>query len=175
MTTAVTSPAGSGARASEDGTAVPGRRAGRRRWRRAVHGGLVLLAVTAGCVVAGTDLSARSATHSAQVSLAAVTGRLGAVRRELAASRIHLAAAQAGNRAATRSFDNAQSTLSATQAALARDQAGITTDGVDLGTLDSCLAAVEQALNQLAVGQTAGGLASLRASSASCSILDKAG
>ena len=46
---------------------------------------------------------------------------------------------------------------------------------VDLGMLDTCLSSVEQALNQLAVGQTAGGLASLRASSGSCTALDGAG
>jgi hypothetical protein len=58
---------------------------------------------------------------------------------------------------------------------MAKDDAGIYLQGIDLGQLDSCLSGVQQALNQLAVGQKAGGLASLRASSSSCAALDTGG
>jgi hypothetical protein len=82
-----------------------------------------------------------------------------------------LAAARTWHAGVTSSFDAASSTLSATQSALSEAQANVHSQGVDVGKLDACVSAVEQALNQIAVGQTAGGLATLRASSLSCAAL----
>jgi hypothetical protein len=136
--------------------------------------GLVLgvLALVATGIVAGSDLHARGELRSGQATLHSLSQQMTTVRRELATAQQRLARARAGQGRAHRNFDAAQSRLSAIQATLAHDEAGIISDGIDVGTLDTCLSTVEQALNQLAVGQTAGGLASLRASSSPCSILD---
>jgi chromosome segregation ATPase len=133
---------------------------------------LGVLALSAVGIVAGSDLRARSQIRSGQAALSSLTRQMTTVRTELAAAQQRLTRAQAGHGRANRSFAATQATLSATQATLAHDEAGITADGIDVGTLDTCLSTVEQALNQLAVGQTAGGLASLRASSSPCAILD---
>jgi len=130
------------------------------------------VALGTGCLLAATDLQARSAIRTTDVSLASADRQLSGLRTELARAEQRLAGARARRGDVTRSFDAAQSTLSTTQKTLAGDEAGIHSQGVDLGVLDSCLSGVEQALNQIAVGQTAGGLASLRASSSSCSALN---
>ncbi len=138
-------------------------------------GSVVVIALASGCLLAVTDLHARAEIRSADVSLTSAVHQLSGVRTELARAEKRLAGVWSARQALTRSFDTAQSTLSATQATLSKDEAGTHAQGVDLGELDTCLGAVEQALNQLAVGQTAGGLASLRASSSSCSALNEVG
>jgi hypothetical protein len=172
MTTAVTSPAGSGARAPDAGRGLLGFPSRRRRLRlvTAVVGVVVLVT---GCLLLVSDLRARTEIGTAGVSLTSAGRQLAGLRTDLARAEQRLAGARARRAVVTQSFDAAQSTLSATQKSLARDEAGIHTQGVDVGELDSCLSAVEQALNQIAVGQTAGGLASLRASSSSCSALNE--
>jgi septal ring factor EnvC (AmiA/AmiB activator) len=172
MTTAVTSPAGRGARASDTGRGLLGFRS--RRRRRATTAVAAALALVAGCLLVASDLHARTEIRTTDVSLASADRQLSGLRSELARVRQRLAGARARDAVVTRSFDAAQSTLSATQKTLAHDEAGIHAEGVDVGVLDSCLSGVEQALNQIAVGQTAGGLASLRASSLSCSALNGA-
>jgi hypothetical protein len=109
------------------------------------------------------------------MSLATAGHRLSGLRAELTRAEEEDAGARARRAAVTRSFDAAQASLASTQAALSRAQQGMESEGVDLGKLDSCLSGVEEALNQIAVGQTGGGLASLRASSSSCSALSGAG
>ncbi len=174
MTTAVTSPAGSGARVSKADRRLPGAGFRSRRWRRAVAAAAAVTALVSGCLLVTSDIKARAEIRTTDLSLATVAPRLNAIRAALGRDERRLAAAEARRAAVTRSFDAAQSTLSATQAGLARAQAGIRSQGVDLGVLDTCLSGVEEALNQIAVGQTSGGLASLRASSSSCSTLNGA-
>ncbi len=174
MTTAVTSPAGRGARGSDAGRRllrIPFRS---RRRRRAATVTLAVAALVTGCLLVATDLQARTAIRTADASLASADRQLSGLQAELKSAQQRLAGADARRAVVTQSFDATESTLSATEKSLARNQAGIHSEGVDLGDLDSCLSAVEQALNQIAVGQTAGGLASLRASSSSCSALKAA-
>jgi hypothetical protein len=153
------------------------RRGGRSRawWHPGRLGALAVAAVVVGGVVVASDLQTRAEIRTADVSVASASHRLSRLQVALTGAEQRLAVARARNASVTRSFDAAQSALSATQATLSKDQAGIHSQGVDLGMLDTCLSSVEQALNQLAVGQTAGGLASLRASSGSCTALDEAG
>jgi len=134
--------------------------------------GLALLLIA---LLVGTDLRARAEISTNDVSLAAAVHQLDGLRAELAGAEHRLGVARARTTALTRSFDAAESSLSTTQATLGRDQAGIDTQGIDLGLLDSCMSSVEQALNQLSVGETAGGLTSLRASSSSCAAIGGAG
>jgi hypothetical protein len=175
MTTAVTYPAGHGSGpAAETVRARAGDRS-RAGWRPGRLGAVVVVAVVIGGVLVASDLQARSEIRAADVSVASAAHRLSGLPVALSGAEQRLAVARAGRASVTRSFDAVQSSLSATQAALSQDQTGIHSQGVDLGKLDICLSSVEQALNQLAVGQTAGGLASLRASSGSCAALDETG
>ena len=172
MTTAVTYPAGRGPAVARR------RRAGDRPrtwWHPRTVGAMAVVAVVTGGVLLVSDLQARAQIRTADVSVASAAHTLSGLQTALTGVEQRLAAARAQRASVTRSFDAAQSSLSATQAILAQDQAGIRSQGVDLGKLDTCLSSVEQALNQLAVGQTAGGLASLRTSSGSCAALDGPG
>jgi DNA-binding PucR family transcriptional regulator len=131
-----------------------------------------VVVVVLGGVLVVSNVRGHSEIRASQVTLTATAHRLEGVRAELAHAHRDLAAAERRGAAAGRSFDLAQAALSSTQATLAQDDASIYYQGIDLGQLNGCLSLVEQALNQLAVGQTAGGLASLRASSPSCSVLE---
>jgi chromosome segregation ATPase len=131
--------------------------------------------VAVACLLVTSDLEARAQIPTAAASLQSIDRHLSGLRTELGRAQRRLAGARTRGQAVTRSFDSAQSALSATQATLSGDERGIHSQGVDLGALDTCLSDVEQALNQFAVGQTTGGLVSLRASSTACSVLDEVG
>jgi hypothetical protein len=133
------------------------------------------LALALGSALAVNIARTQAETRASHVSLATAVEQLRGARAGLARAEQRLAAARADDGSVTRAFDAAQAALSSTQATMAKDDAGIYLQGIDLGQLDSCLSGVQQALNQLAVGQKAGGLASLRASSSSCAALDTGG
>jgi hypothetical protein len=172
MPTAVTFPARSRARVPDAGTGPS-----RLRWRRwrATAAGVAVAALAGGCLLVANDLSARSEIRTSDVSLAGAVHRLSGIWAELPRVEGGGAGARARRAAVTRSFAAAQGSLATTEAALSRAQQGMESQGVDLGKLDSCLSGVEEALNQIAVGQTGGGLASLRASSSSCAVLSEVG
>jgi septal ring factor EnvC (AmiA/AmiB activator) len=172
MTTAVTSPAGSGARASGPGRSLL--RFPSRRWRVTIAASAAALALATGCLLVVSDVRARTEIRTTDVSLATVDHQLNGVRSELARARRRLAAAESRAAPVTRSFDAAQSTLAATQKSLSAAVAGVHSQGVDLGALNRCLSGVEQALNQISVGQTSAGLATLRTTSSFCAALDEA-
>jgi septal ring factor EnvC (AmiA/AmiB activator) len=172
MTTAVTSPAGSGARASGPGRGLL--RFPSRRWRVATGAAVLAVALATGCLLVVSDVQARTEIRTTEVSLATVDQRLSGVQSELARARRRLAAADSGAATVTGSFDAAQSTLATTRKSLSAAEAGIHSQGVDLGVLNSCLSGVEEALNQISVGQTSAGLATLRAAASSCAALDEA-
>lgn len=177
MTTEVTTPVGRGAPAPRPGGGPPRpgggpSGTGRLRGRRLVAG-VVILGLGAGLVVGHERTQAER--RAAGVSLAPALRQLHRAQADLAGARRRLARARDRSRAVSRPFDVAEASLSSAQAEVARDDAGISSDGVDRGRLDDCVSRVEQALNQLAVGQTAGGLSSLRASSSSCAGLGAGG
>jgi hypothetical protein len=174
MTTVVTSPAPSGARPSGGERRPPGL-GPRSHRRRAVVGGIAIALLAVGCLLVTSDVRGRAEIRTAHVSLVSTGRQLGHLRSELAAIRRRLTAARSGRQAVIRSFDAAQSALSATQANLSTAEEGIHNQGLDLGALNTCVSDVEQALNQFAVGQTSGGVASLRASSTACPALGGAG
>jgi hypothetical protein len=174
MTTVVTSPPSSGTRPPERERRLPGfGPLGRRR--RAAIGGVAVGLLAVASLLVTNDLRGRAEIRSDSASLMSTNRQLGHLRGQLAVIERRLATVRSGRQMATRSFDAVQSTLSATQATLSRDQAGIHSEGLDLGALDTCVSDVEQALNQFAVGQTSGGVLSLRASSTACSALEGAG
>lgn len=172
MTTAVTSPAGSGARASGPGRSLL--RFPSRRWRVATGAAVLALALATGCLLVVSDVQGRTEIRTTDVSLATVDHQLKGVQSELAGVRHRLAAADSGAATVTRSFDAAQSQLATTQKSLSAAEAGLHSQGVNLAALNNCLSGVEQALNEISVGQTSGGLATLRAASSACSALNEA-
>jgi septal ring factor EnvC (AmiA/AmiB activator) len=136
--------------------------------------GLVAVVLAVASLLVVSDRSARTEIRSADVSLASAQHQLAGVRSQLSIVERHLAGARAWRAGVTHSFDSAQSTLASTESALSQAQANVHSQGVDIGKLDACVGAVEQALNQISVGQTSGGLATLRASSSSCAALTEA-
>ena len=61
------------------------------------------------------------------------------------------------------------SQLLGAQTSLAAAKAHVTQQALLIGSLKTCLAGVEQALNELAVGKQSGAIAALNSVSASCS------
>jgi translation elongation factor EF-4 len=61
-----------------------------------------------------------------------------------------------------------QSTLGSTNSQTATHDAAILLDGTDVSTLEGCLAGVTQALDQISVGETSGGLWSLSVVGPTC-------
>jgi hypothetical protein len=175
MTTAVTSLGGRGpASRLRDRIPVPIGYPSRRA-RAAVAVAALVVVVVATCLVVLDDLGTRAAARSARAAEVATTARLGELQTALARAQGQLAAARRSDGAVVKVFDADEAALSAAQAGLAGDDAGIWTQGVDLGRLETCLGDVEQAVNQLAVGRSGGGLQSLRASAAACAVLDQVG
>lgn len=173
MTTEVTTPVGRGApaRYAPIGLSRPLPVTERcRPWVRRTALALTALALAVAVVV--IHVRSEAETAAARAALPTAAAQLRMAQGDLSTAQRRLAAAQSRHRSVTGSFDRAGAALAATQATVAKDDAGIYRNGIDLGKLDSCLSAVEQALNQLAVGQTTGGLASLRASSPSCAALN---
>jgi len=169
MTTAVTSPASSGARRSTGGRGLFRSRSS--RWQVTAISGLVIVILAVASLLVVSDRSARTEIRATDVSLASAQRQLAGLRSQLTHVERNLAGARAWRAGVTRSFERAQATLSSTESALAQAQANVYSQGVDIGKLDACVSVVEQALNQISVGQTSGGLATLRASSSSCSAL----
>jgi hypothetical protein len=175
MTTAVTSLGGRGPGSrSRDAALVPiGLRS--RRVRVAAVVAVVVAVVVATCLVVLDDLGTRGAAGSARASEVAATARLGELKTALSRAHRGLAAARRSDGAVVQAFDADEAALSAAQTHLAGDDAGIWTQGVDLGRLETCLSDVEQAVNQLAVGRSGGGLQSLRESTTACAVLGQVG
>jgi hypothetical protein len=176
MTTAVTSPSPLGAPVPHAGRGLFGVWFGLRSGpaRLALAAVVAVVVVALGTVLVVSDLRARTEIRTTAVSLQSTDHRLSGLRAELSGAEQRLARARSEDASVTRFFDAAQSALSTAQKSLAQDQAGLHAQGVDLGALDTCLSGVEEALNQIAVGQTSGGLDSLKASSSSCAALDGA-
>lgn len=127
---------------------------------------LVLLA--AFVFTAENDLRSRSDLRSSSSQLARASRDLASVRVRLAHAEKQLRSAKIENAAAGSSLSATQASLDATRKSLEGAQAGLYYQGYNLSTLDKCLSGVEQALNQLAVGQAPGALSSLNSVSASC-------
>jgi len=127
---------------------------------------LVILGVL--CVLVATDLRGRAevrrtthtlaSTHNSQARAAA---RLAATQAQMRATVIEVQSLEAG-------IAQAQTSLATTNAAISSTEQGLVLAGFDISALHTCLGGVTQALDQIAVGQTQGALASLGSVSTSC-------
>ena len=98
---------------------------------------------------------------SVESTLAKTTSQRNALQKQLTATSQELTTAQAS--------------LSATQAGLSNANKSLASQGVDIAKLDTCLGGVERALNQIAVGDNSGAVASISGVSSSCQDLQAQG
>ena len=134
-----------------------------RRLVAALSAGLLVLAalVVVGAVAHG-DLEHTAGT------LAVERAQLAQSNAQLSAARHRLAAVQSQSDTAGHALSAASARLATAQSQLARAQADVSTQGVSISNLDTCLAGVEKALNQLALADQAGAVASLQSVASNC-------
>jgi hypothetical protein len=144
----------------------------RRRWRLVlVYVVVSLMLVTA--VAVGVQAN-RQLTRT-DASLASIRGQLHRTTAQVATARSELAGVTARSVAAQGTLNTVSAQLAADQAQLAKAQADVHAKGVSIGQLDLCLSGVEQALNQIAVGDQTGAATTLNGVSANCQSAEPSG
>jgi hypothetical protein len=128
----------------------------------------VALAAVSACALVVTDVRGRAETRRTASLLASTDLRMANVRSELTSTdaRARSTTAQAG--ALEASNATARAAVATANAAISSTEAGLFFAGYNLSALTTCLGGVTQALDQVAVGQTAGALSSLGAVSTNC-------
>jgi len=170
--------------APEDAPAGPALGSRRMTGRRAVarRRGRVAVIVTA-ALVAGSlltlgivsDLHVRSELRQTRSSLEVT-------RSQLVNTLTRLATTEATLASTTEQRDTLQSELATTSQDLAGAESNLSNadqslhvQGIDIATLHTCLAGVEQALNQIAVGNASGAVSSISGVASSCQALQGQG
>ncbi len=151
-------PSGPGPRADTGAPRVTGRR-------------LLLTTVVATAVLIAAVVVGVSAHHHLQQtrsSLASTRAELRHTLAQVAVARAQLTAASGRAETAAHGLASATAQLAADQARLARAQADVFAKGVSISQLDTCLAGVEAALNQISLGDQSGAGASLSGVAAHC-------
>jgi hypothetical protein len=157
-----------------DSSGAPGEagRRPRRRWRLVaiyvVVGALLVAAVVVG-------IQANRQLGRTDDSLNAIRGQLRQTTAQVAVARSKLAVVTGESAAAERTLETETTQLAADQSQLAQAQAGVHAKGVSISELDTCLSGVEQALNQIAVGDQGGAAATLNRVSAHCQSAEPSG
>lgn len=156
-------------RAAEEGAETTGTpapvgtdRTGRRLMMALSAALLVLAALVVVGAVAHGNLEHTTAT------LGVERIRLSQSDAQLNAARHRLAAVESQSDTAGRALSAASSRLATAQSQLARAQADVSTQGVSISNLDTCLAGVEKALNQLALADQPGAVATLQSVASNC-------
>lgn len=145
----------------------PDLRADHRRARRRLT---VVYAVVVALLVSGTivAIGAHGRLHTTDDQLTAVRIRLHqTIGRAQRADR-SLAAVTAQSAAAATTLATETSQLAAAQAQLASAEVNVFTNGVSINQLDTCLAGVERALNQISLNDQQGAATSLDGVAAAC-------
>jgi septal ring factor EnvC (AmiA/AmiB activator) len=155
-------PAEEGIEDTDQPTPVSGDRTGRRLVAALIAGLLVLAALVVLGAVAHGDLEHTAGT------LAVERTRLAQSQSQLSAARHRLAAVQSQSDTAGRALSAASTRLATAQSQLARAQADVSTQGVSISNLDTCLAGVEKALNQIALADQPGAVATLQSVASNC-------
>jgi hypothetical protein len=121
-------------------------------------------------VVACTVLSALNyhRLQRAEASTTAIRTELHRALAGIAVARSELALAQQQSGAAAAALSAASNHLGQVQARLAAAQANLRVGGVNIATLDSCLSGVNQALNEVALGDQAGAAGILQQHTQDC-------
>jgi hypothetical protein len=160
-----------------------------RRHRRVITVVTVIAAVVVLVMGVLSDLNIRTALHDEQSSLRATQGRLSTALNTLSSVETKLAATSS-NRDALRvalqltawelstakadlastqgDLASADDNLASTQSNLANANTGLYFQGAAISALNACLGGVEQALNQIAVGNQSGALHSISGVAGNC-------
>ncbi len=159
-----------------DATSAPTPRR-HRLW--AVAAAVALALVLTGII---SDLQVRSDLRQARASLAStrahltvVLANLSAVEATLARTSAQRSDLQAALARTSQQLAGAEDSLAGTKQQLSGAQLGLLADGVNTVALNTCLAGVEQALNQVAVGNTSGAAFSISLVASSCQAADGGG
>jgi hypothetical protein len=152
------------------GPGTVGRRDRRRDRRRAVGrltvAYIAVLALLVGGVVVA--LTANHGLHGTDAQLAAVRLRLEQTVGRARVAERQLGTVTAASAAAGTTLRAETAQLTAAQAQLASTEADVFTNGVSIGQLDTCLAGVERALNQISLNDQQGAAASLNGVATAC-------
>jgi cytoskeletal protein RodZ len=155
-------------------TSTPPEASRRRRARRRlilVYVVVSMMLVTA--VVVGVQ--ANRQLGRTDTSLTSTRAQLQRTTAQVATARSKLAAAVAHSEAAEQTLNAEGAQLATDQAQLAKVQADVHAKGVSIGQLDLCLSGVEQALNQIAVGDQGGAVATLHGVASNCQSAEPSG
>jgi septal ring factor EnvC (AmiA/AmiB activator) len=115
-----------------------------------------------------SSLQARSQFRQTSARLAHTRATLRQTVSELQRARVSLAKTTAQGHATQETLARVNSQLSAARAQLSTDQRSLYIQGVSISAVDSCLAGVESALNEIALNDSSGAAASLNQVASSC-------
>jgi hypothetical protein len=141
-----------------------------RRWKgwlATLAVGLVLLAAAVGAGIASL-----STLHSTEASLGSERTELSDASTRLDATRSELSTVTAQSRSAAVALAGESAQLGTERRELASAQADVSAKGINISDLDSCLSSVEEALNQIALGDSAGASATITGASHTCLAAD---
>ena len=167
-------PAGPAAEQSRalEAEAARGRRGAGRRWVLPVAfavGAVMLVAAT----VVGINAHAQlNRTHS---SVASTRAELRHAQTLVAETKAELTKVSGQAATSRRALASASAQLSAAQAKLAADQVDVFSKGVSISQLDTCVSGVEQALNQISLGDPTGAATTLNGVAANCRAAEPSG
>jgi hypothetical protein len=130
--------------------------------------GLTLAVLGSASALLVTDLRARTEGRRATSALTSAGTHLSQARTRLVGAQAQMRTTAAEVQALDGSIAQSQTSLAASVAAISSAERGLFYGGFDISALNTCLSGVTQALDQIAVGQTAGALSSLGAASTSC-------
>ena len=139
------------------------------RRRRILVRRAVVVAAVLGLLATGiTDIRGRVEDGQLDHAQGVINGEIASLRLDLAQTKAHTDIQQ--NRLRYLDVQTLENRLmvSSTGQEIQSAETGMFYDGVELSALDGCLGGVTQALDQIGVGQNAGGLASLNAVTPLC-------
>ncbi len=136
---------------------------------------LVAAGLALGAFVVVTDVRGRAEASRAADALSTAHAHLDRVRAGLARDGTQLRASNAEVQSLDTTVSQDKASLGTTNAAIASTEEGLFFGGYDIAALGSCLGGVTQALDQAAVGQTSGALASLGSVAGSCGAAKQGG
>lgn len=134
------------------------RTTGWRRWRLlTAYGCGVVLLVAAVWVAADTTAQ----LHRTDAELATVQARVQQTVARIQVTRVALHKVSVQSAAAARMLGTESSELATDQSHLSAAEADVTTNGVNISDLNTCLSGVQQALNEISLGDRPDAVASL--------------
>jgi hypothetical protein len=151
----------------------------RSRWLRPRWPGRTAVTSVVGALILVTAVAASLFDHDrlqrTDASIATTRADLHRTLTEIAGARNRLAKAAQASGAAANALVTASTQLSAVQAQLTAAQTTIRLDGVNIADLDTCLTGVNQALNEISLGNQSGAAAILHQYEGSCQAAEPSG